>query len=350
MTDRNFLQLGLCAVLTLALSVSLATLPAAAEEGAPRAVVDEPLVDLGVVPKGNKVDAIFIIRNEGDAPLEITDVRPGCGCTVADYDKVIAPGESGRISSEVDTTNLFGPNNQSILVLTNDPENPRIALTIRNEVKPFIGAYPGYARFNIVQMEESQGTINQILWSTDASDFKVVSVTAPGQFFTADFRRATEEELQGDETAKEHSQWAVSLTLRANAPIGPLTGHLEIVTDHPQQKNVKIPVSGFVRPILVSTPPRVNFREIDLTNGMYTNLLIKNFATEGIQIKEAKVQDLDGATVEITPIEEGRRYQVRLTLSSEMAETKGNFNGVLTLVTDSEKVPNFEIPITGNSI
>ena len=77
---------ALRSALAIALLVLFA-LPVAA--AAPKAVVDKPIVDVGKVKKGDPVRHEFVIRNAGDAPLEITEVKPSCGCTVADYDKVI---------------------------------------------------------------------------------------------------------------------------------------------------------------------------------------------------------------------------------------------------------------------
>src|SRR6266545_6924897 len=60
--------LALCAVLLVATTLL-------AQAGKPKAVPVEPIKDAGVVPKGDKVANDFVIRNEGDAPLQITDVR-----------------------------------------------------------------------------------------------------------------------------------------------------------------------------------------------------------------------------------------------------------------------------------
>jgi lipoprotein NlpI len=73
--------LALCAALLVAASLLAA--------GKPKATVAEPVKDAGTVPKGEKITSDFAIKNEGDADLQITNVQPACGCTVADFDKVI---------------------------------------------------------------------------------------------------------------------------------------------------------------------------------------------------------------------------------------------------------------------
>ena len=70
---------------------------APAETHGPKAVPVEAVVDAGTVAKGEKIKTTFEIKNEGDQTLEITDVRPSCGCTIATYDKTVAPGKVGKV-------------------------------------------------------------------------------------------------------------------------------------------------------------------------------------------------------------------------------------------------------------
>ena len=63
-------------------------------EKAPRLTIIEPVKDYGTVPKGEKLSWTFAIKNTGTSDLQIIAARPACGCTVADFDKVIKPGET----------------------------------------------------------------------------------------------------------------------------------------------------------------------------------------------------------------------------------------------------------------
>lgn len=317
--------------------------PAAAEKVGPKAVPVEAVQDAGTVPKGEKIKTIFEIRNEGDAVLEITDVRPSCGCTVATYDDKIAPGEVGRIHVVIDSTNLFGADVKKVTVLTNDPSNPSIVLSIKSMVRPYLNAVPGYARFNVVQGEAS-GSVTQSIWAEDGEPFKILSVEAPEGPFKASFREATEEERVEGAKGK---QYMVDLTIDTNGHLGPITGGLLVTTDHPKQKAMRIPVSGFIRPILAVTPQTANFRKIELKEPLRANLLIKNYATEEIQLTNI-TSSMPTVTAEIIPLEAGRRYQIKLTLSPDTP--KGELDGKLTITTDSPKVPTLEIPVIGTVI
>src|ERR1700744_4368801 len=54
--------------------------------------------DFGKVPQGTPVTTIFEFTNIGKEPLILTDVKPTCGCTIADYTKTpVKSGEKGVI-------------------------------------------------------------------------------------------------------------------------------------------------------------------------------------------------------------------------------------------------------------
>lgn len=310
----------------------------------PIIVAEEALIDLGVVPKGEPIKVDFKIRNEGKSDLIIHEARPSCGCTVAEFDKVIAPGKVGNIHAELDTTSLHGPNRKTITLYTNDTVTPTLTLTVQSDVRPYISVLPGYARFNTVQ-QEVEGTVSQTLWAEDGNEFEITGVKSPAPFLETSFREAKQDERNAEVKGR---QWRVDVTLTNEAPIGPLSHYVEIQTNHPKQKLVKLPVSGFVRPIVAVTPPEANFRRIELKQEpLKTNLVVKNFATELIKITgvESSVEQI---TAEVVPVEEGRRYQLQLEMSPDMP--KGDFQGLLKIKTDSPKQPVVEVPLKGTVI
>jgi len=323
----------------LLVSPSLAQ-EAATKEAGPKIEAVEAIKDLGIVPKGDVVQVEFELKNVGTKTVEIHEARPACGCTVADFDKTIPAGGKGVVSVELDTTGLYGANSKTVTVFTNDPDNAAMVLTIKSDVKPYLAAMPGYARFNTVQGEQ-EGVISQTLWAEDGNDFKVESVEIPYDFMRASFHEAKEEERNSEGKGR---QWVVELTMASNAPVGALSEHLAITTNHPKQKLVKIPVSGFVRPVLAVSPPKANFRTFAQDEGRRSNVLLRSFATEEIKVTGAK-SDVENVQVSLVPIQEGRRYRVNIEVPPGMP--KGAFKGTITINTESPKVPSIAFPIEG---
>jgi hypothetical protein len=325
---------ALCAVPALA-----ATLLAQAA-AQPKAVPVEPIKDVGTIAKGEKIVHDFVLRNEGNAPLEVTGVRPACGCTVAEFDKTIAPGQTGKVHAVVDTTTFSGPIAKGVTVTTNDPENPQIELTVRAKVEPYINVKPGYARYMTVQGEGKQGNIVQTLWAPDGTPFDIVKVDSPLPSLKLAFREAAEGERQADAKGK---QWRVEMLLANDAPVGPIADYVTVTTNHPKQKVVQIPVSGFVRPIIAVTPPVADFGQIEVKEPLRKALNLRNFATESIKVTGIE-ENLPGVDAQLESLEDGREYQVRLTLKPEV---KGPFAGKLMVRTDSPKTPVIEVEVKG---
>jgi hypothetical protein len=329
--------LALLAVLLVAASLLAA--------GKPKAVIAEPIHEAGNVPKGDKITHDFVVKNDGDADLQITNVQPACGCTVVSFDKVIKPGQTGKVHAVLDSTTFNGPIAKGISVFTNDPDHPQIELTVRANVAPYITVKPGYARYITVQGESQEGKITQTLYSPDGSSFNVTGVDSPYPFIKVAFHEATPEERLPEGKGK---QWKVDMTLSNSARVGALADFVVIHTDHPKQKVVQIPISGFVRPVLAVTPPVADFGQITLKEPLKKALFIRNFATEPIKVTSIDAKLPKGIDAKLEAVQDGREYQVRVVLNPELG--KGPFNGTVTIHTDSPKVPVVEVPFKGTVI
>jgi hypothetical protein len=326
--------LALCAALLVAATVLAA--------GKPKATIAEPLKDVGTVSKGDKIVHDFVIKNEGDADLQITNVQPACGCTVADFDKVIKPGQTGKVHAVVDSSTFSGPISKGVSVFTNDPEHPQIELTIHAKVEPYISIKPGYARYITVQGEPLEGNIAQTLWAPDGTSWDITGVDSPYPFLAVTFHEAKPEERLPDAKGK---QWKVEMKLSNQAKVGPLSDYVTVHTNHPKQKIVQIPVSGFVRPVVATTPPNADFGKIQIKEPLKKALNIRNFATEPIKVTSVDPSLPKGIETKLETLEEGREYQVRIILNPELA--KGPFLGKLVIHTDSPKVPTLEVEVKG---
>ncbi|HEX5026258.1 MAG TPA: DUF1573 domain-containing protein [Agriterribacter sp.] len=77
-------------------------------------------VNKGTIAEGEKIEIVYRFKNTGEKPLVIKDVRPSCGCTVAEKPlEPIAPGEEGSIKAVFDSHNKPGPNHKTITVVAN---------------------------------------------------------------------------------------------------------------------------------------------------------------------------------------------------------------------------------------
>lgn len=96
----------------------------------------ETSFDFGSINEADgKAVHVFNFKNTGDAPLILTNVRAGCGCTTPEWNRQpVAPGKSGSIKVSFDPRNRPGSFTKSITVNSN-AANSVVSLTIRGSVK-----------------------------------------------------------------------------------------------------------------------------------------------------------------------------------------------------------------------
>jgi hypothetical protein len=314
-----------------------------AADAKPKAVVPQPIHDGGTVPTGQKLVHDFVVQNEGGAVLEITEVRPACGCTVAQFDRTIAPGASGKVHAVLDTSTFAGAISKGITVLTNDPVNPRIELTVKATVQPHLIAEPGFARF-IQPQRSDPGTVSQRIWTSSFDDLEIAAVVSPYPFLTVRHRPITEAEDRHEDGVGPQHHLDVVVDYSA-APVGTLADYVIVKTNHPQQPELKIPISGFIRPLVVVTPNAAEFGAIVLDeDGVSGDLILKHYGNEPFEIGEIEAT-VPGIDVAIETVEVDHQFTVRVQLTPDMP--KGPFSGTIRLSTNNPRQPVVEIPVSG---
>jgi hypothetical protein len=306
----------------------------------PSAFVSESVVDLGVVTRGETAEHTFEISNEGDETLEIVEVRPTCGCTVVEYDSKIAPGATGKVVAKVDSKGLRGPIAKTVRVFTNDGRNPQIDLVIKANVRSFLEARPGYARFLAVLGEGGEPVV-QTLYSDEPGELVVTTVKSPYAFVNVDFREAKEEERLSGKTGR---QWIVEMSLSPDAPAGSFADFVTVEVRQPRPRRLRIPVSGFVQPVIAVLPRVADFGRKDLSTPQTAILEIKNLGEPDVTLGAIE-STIAGLTPEVEVIDDGRLYRLLLTLDPGMQ--KGDFRGTLSIPTSSRLQPLVEDDIRG---
>ncbi len=99
-------------------------------------VLSEAQFDFGKIKKGEQKEHTYEITNMGENPLIISQVKPGCGCTVPDYTKEpILPGKKGQITLKFDSAGFDGLVNKQAEVYANVEKAP-IIISFSADIQP----------------------------------------------------------------------------------------------------------------------------------------------------------------------------------------------------------------------
>jgi hypothetical protein len=110
---------------------------ASAKKGA-RIAIEPAGFDFGQALQNKTLNHDFVLRNVGDEPLRIEDVRTTCGCTAAlPNARVVPPGGQTRLQVSLQTRTSEGRLEKGVSIRSNDPTRNvlEIKLTV-TVVKP----------------------------------------------------------------------------------------------------------------------------------------------------------------------------------------------------------------------
>ncbi|HEX8154139.1 MAG TPA: DUF1573 domain-containing protein [Thermoanaerobaculia bacterium] len=321
----------------------------AATGKAPRLTVIEPVKDFGTVPKGEKLSWTFKVKNTGDADLEIIAARPACGCTVAEFDKKIKPGETGSVTANVDTAGFAGPISKPVTLETNDPTNPTAQITIHAIVKPYVEAHPaGFVRYNLLQGDSETQSVT--LYSEEETPFEIVKIEAPQDWIVVKQSKITDPaQLAPGVGRPGQAQYKIDFTVGGpKMKLGPIAEKVRIVTNSKNQPEYMVSVTGVVRPTYRVEPTAVNFGEVAPTDLAATRTI--KIRTNNLKAPDAFVvnkveSSIPGVAATVKPTDNKGEYEVTLQVAKDAKPA--DIDGKLKISTTDKLNPTVEIPLKG---
>ncbi len=215
---------------------------------APKLVCEEPVYDFGTVESSVVVEHEFIVRNDGDLTLEIKNVRPSCGCTVANIsERNVPPGGTTRIGSRLSLSGRSGGQHKVMTVESNDPQQPNYVLTLKGTVGELIDVQPP--------------RVTQVGLQAGAQPTNVIRITSqPGQPFQITSVESSANWLQASvETIDPNQRYQLVVAPTTPLMPGQHNATLAVNTDHPKKPKLDIPVVFIVSAELVVAPRELVF-------------------------------------------------------------------------------------------
>lgn len=101
----------------------------------PRATIKPAAFDFGWLPQKAKVSYVFYIHNEGENPLTVTKIKPGCSCTsISKIEKPIPPGDSTGVIVTFKSGRYLNKVEKTTKIYTDDPDTEILEFTLTANV------------------------------------------------------------------------------------------------------------------------------------------------------------------------------------------------------------------------
>jgi len=244
----------------------------------PKVVVEEDTHDFGVMDGKSKGSYDFVLTNVGEGTLTLKKGTTTCKCAASILGTTeIEPGESGKVTVEWTGKDLAGPFKQTATILTNDPDNRRVRLTIQGRITVALQAKPS----ELVLPRITAGgdyTAKVRLFAfrpepLEITDYELVG-SSDSKFFEVDLQPMTPDEVEEEQDAT--SGVAVHVTIKPGLPLGAFRQKILLRTDYEEVPTVAIPVSG-----TITSGISVVARGWDEDRGVYTLGMVKS--QEGVR-------------------------------------------------------------------
>lgn len=259
MSFRHPLTLGLVALWSLSTAPSaVAQTPETAAPSptpGPRLELATEPIDAGSHDRGALVKVTVPLKNIGTEPLTV-EVGKVEHLRVLSTPGPIAPGQTGKLEVELDTLAADGESVWKVGIKTNDPTNPAIAVPITAKVTTHVVATPRELRWITIR-GEGKATLKVTARALGEEPWSIKSATTT----QAGIELAFEPGPRGEDGK---ISWVVTATLDPNQLLGPITGIVALELDHPKQRRLRVPISGFVRPAVTLALPEADYGAVSI--------------------------------------------------------------------------------------
>ncbi|HEY9166061.1 MAG TPA: DUF1573 domain-containing protein [Candidatus Kryptonia bacterium] len=152
--------------------------------------VGSGVIDAGsVYNTGKSVEVFFRLKNDGDKPVHISQVRTSCGCTAALLsDSVLAPGQKTSIKVDFNPTGYIGDVTKNIYVVSDDPSNHMLTLELHAHISYALQATPNFILFPNAKVGETDSAF-VTLTNTSSGSMEILSVEPDRNEITSSFDR-----------------------------------------------------------------------------------------------------------------------------------------------------------------
>ena len=200
--------------------------------GGAKVVIAEDHFDFGEVFEDRQLSHTFVIKNSGNAPLEIRKVDPDCACTAADYERTIPAGGQGEITLSIKPYSVLRQFRKETRVFVNDPDRSEFSLVLTGTAKPFIEIQPSH----IVRLRGSPG-------NTVQGEVRFTS-HLPGAFEITNFRTNIPDKIDVSLKPVEPGRVYVLEVKNKAQNSGPYAGLIELNTNSKERPRLIVRVFG----------------------------------------------------------------------------------------------------------
>lgn len=297
----------------------------------PKIVFEEQKYDFGKIYIGDNIKHKFKFKNLGSGELIISNVKSSCGCTAALVTKnKLLKNEEGEVEIRFNPGSFVGRVTKSVVVNSNDQENPSYRLVISGEVVEEVSVNPKRVNFGIIRKGDICTKALEVK-TIPEFNIKLKKVESPNTYIT----------VTEDKTNEDNS-YRYQITFSNYDYLGKFNGIIFVYTSSDKQERIDIPFSGEIIGDITFYPETVSFGTVKKNQNTKKTLIV-NFVNKDVMIEKIEVNP--GAVYYTISDLNKNSKQIDFKLDEDIEI--GKITGNIKIYTNSNVQPIINIPIRG---
>jgi hypothetical protein len=297
----------------------------------------EPVYNFGRVRAGADVAHEFVFTNTGNGPLEILQVKPACGCTTSgEYERIIQPGQSGKLPFKLSTKGMGGHTSKTIAVHTNAPAlESRITLTIEGEVWEPVGFEPKAVTWGRLTAEAARapGLIKKVtVFNNTEQPADLTNVRSNSPLFA----------VEPPTIVEPGKKFELIVRIASGLKPGNNNGTIDLSTGVADAPTLSIPLSAYILADVEATPNGIVLTPDNRQTTQQRLVTVQNNTQKPLKLAEPK---LTNPALKVTTAENKPGLTYTLTVEIPPDCVLAPDGEKLTVKTDCATVPEIVIPI-----
>ena len=294
---------------------------------------NEKVHNFGKIKANDPLRFDFVFTNTGKATLEVTDVRPQCGCTTASpWDRKVEPGQTGKIPIQFNPGNFSGTVSKSITVTCNDSVQSVQTLQLTATIWRPVDIQPAYLYFTGVEGESTNDVKMARIVSNLDEPLTLQAPECPNPRFKAELS-----------TVKPGKEFDLKVTYLGQVSNTVPQGVVSIKTSSTNMPVISVTAYAMPQPAVAIMPQAIRLPAGQLSNDHKQVITIRNNSSTAIQLSEPAVA-AEGVKVEVNEVQPGKLFNINLVFAPNYKQTQGQpFE--FTVKTSHPKNPVLRVPI-----
>ena len=263
---------------------------------------------------------------------------------MAEYDKVIPPGQEGHIALEVVGKKVSGSWTKSATVHTNDPVHAQLVLTLSGHEIPYLNVAPServYLQGRYGDKAEKTLTLRS---NEEDLDFKITGLSS----------NIDDKITYRFEKDEKSGQYRVHIIKNPRLPTLSTFGSLTIHSNSERAPQTIVQVQIVTKGAITVQPSTVNFGRMRFPKGAPGTPVTKSVTllkpTGGFSVEALEVTN-DNYTVDLEEVIPGKRYKLNVTFTPpELAQPRQREMGEITVFTNDPTEPRVTVRLVASAM